>query len=255
MNIELFTQITKWLDTILLFVALFFSITATKHLFTKNYREEIMHIKKIVFLLFTTGLGFLGIAFTIDDIYQFLGKPVFSLPANIFFSISYVFFILAFAYFWSKSERFHNLPQKELLFFLSVIFIVSIWLYYLFVGLIIPKIPNLPLLNKLFVFFNPLAVSSIFIFTLVVHPRLKAGVIRTPLWYLSCGIFVYFIGYMFLIYSYWYPKHRFIPIIYSVLFLFSLLYFLLGSFAAKRKFSSPHRRIAHHTIKKLTRSL
>ena len=255
MNLDIIIQTMKVLTNLLIFIALFYSMQATRHLFIKKFKEEIMYIKKQVFMLFTVGLGFLTIAFSVDNIYQFSKIESMYLISNFFFSISYILFIAAFAYFWYKSKRLHKLPRKELVFFFTVTCAVFIWLSYLFIGLIMPKIYGLPIINKFFAFFNPIAVSIIFLLTLVVNPRLKAGIIRTPLWYISCGIFVYFIGYMFLTYAYWYPRYKWIPAIYSVLFLFSLLYFLLGSFAAKRKFSSIHRKIHQDIIKKLTRSL
>src|SRR3989338_5671276 len=114
MNLYIIIQTMKVLTNLLIFIALFYSMQATRHLLTKKFKEEIMHIKKQVFMLFTVGLGFLAIAFTIDNIYQFLKIESMYLTSNFFFSISYILFIAAFAYFWYKSKRLHKLPRKEL---------------------------------------------------------------------------------------------------------------------------------------------
>jgi hypothetical protein len=66
---------------------------------------------------------------------------------------------------------------------------------------------------------------------------MQAKVIRTPLWYISNGIFTYFIAFMMYAYSLWNTAIPAMPVIYSVLFAISSAYFVLGFFAAKKKYS------------------
>jgi FtsH-binding integral membrane protein len=101
---------------------------------------------------------------------------------------------------------------------------------------IIPKSAGLPLGVKALNYLYPVLVSLIFIFTLVVHPRMKARIIRTPLWYISSGVFTYFIGYMIYTYSLWNTTQPFVPAVYSAFLMISAAYFCLGFYAAKRKY-------------------
>jgi hypothetical protein len=113
---------------------------------------------------------------------------------------------------------------------------VFIWLYYLFVLSINPGASGAGLGSRLLAYSPPILVSLMFLLTLVVHPRMKAKIIRTPLWYISSGIFTYFIAYMIREYYVWNATYTFIPVVYAALMLISSFYLCLGFFAAKRKF-------------------
>jgi glucan phosphoethanolaminetransferase (alkaline phosphatase superfamily) len=117
---------------------------------------------------------------------------------------------------------------------------VLIWIYYLFRSTIIAH-PVLAANQGIIFFLHPLAVALIFLLTLIIHPAHKAKVIRTPLWYVSSGVFLYFLGYMIMAYSFIKPVAKLIPLLYTTLLFLSSAYFALGLFAASKKFGESEK--------------
>lgn len=249
-TVAIISQIMIWLASVLFLVAFFFIIPAAKHLFSKNFEEE--HIKKEIFVLFSFGIGFFAVAFALRNVFEVVGVIV-NLGAYLLLA-GYLCFTIAFFIFWHSTGEFHQLSRKEKVFMFNTIAAVVIWLYLFLIYSVAPKAVNLPSLSEFGAFFYPFAVALMFISTLVVHPRLKAGIIRTPIWYISSGAFFYFLYFALMSYAVWQEVSGVIQIAYSFLLFVSSFYFALGAFAAKRKFKQP-TVIHHHVIKKLIRSV
>jgi hypothetical protein len=258
--------ILEWLRNILLGIAVYFGVCSTKELFKLNAvdkkekngakekdgkegednKEEktdkdMLEIKRFVFAALTIAVAFLAIGFIIENFYGLL-DPGFKPASVIMFSISYLLGIIAFSYFWYRSAKFHKLRVIDSLFFSGVFAAILLWIYYLFRASIINSAGSLSLLGKIVYLVHPFAVSLIFLLTLIIHPAHKANVIRTPLWYLSSGVFAYFLGYMVMIYAFIRSAPRLIAILYTVLFLLSAMYFALGFFAASKKFGQSNQK-------------
>jgi len=126
--------------------------------------------------------------------------------------------------------------HKEPVFFIGVVSMVVIWLYYFFSQVLWPGTSGLPALNLYLTYFYPAAAAFLFFSTLIIHPMKHAKVIRTPLWYLSSGVFLNFLAEMMYVYTKWNLSMGFIEVLYTVLFMFSAMYFMLGFYAAYKKF-------------------
>jgi hypothetical protein len=235
MAYEIASDVIQVVHNVLLFFAAYFAIAVVRNLYSKKHKIEIMHIKRSVFSWLAAGVSCMALAFLLDKL-NYFSPGSFAWLVDLFFVASYLALAAAFAYFWYRSAKLHTLHIKEPIFIFGVVCGVFIWLYYLFVLSIIPGSVGMPFGIRLLHFFYPVAVSLIFIFTLVVHPRMKANVIRTPLWYISNGVFAYFIGYMMHSYSFWNTTLSFLPIVSSAFLLLSAFHFCIGFFAAKRKF-------------------
>lgn len=230
--------IIEWLRNILLAIALLFGVRTIKALFKTDSKNQIIGMKRIVFTLIASGLSFFLIALLIENFGGVIDKRF--TPASIaLFSIAYLLLLVAFAYFWHDSSKYHMLHISEPVFFLGVSAGVMLWMYYLFRIAMQANAAGFSLMDKFVFIIHPLAVAMIFLLTLIIHPAHKAKVIRTPLWYISSGIFLYFIGYMIMTYSFIRPVARLIPLFYTILFFLSAAYFTLGFFAASRKFGKP----------------
>lgn len=251
MDLNFIAQNFGWLTDFLLLLAFVLVLIATRCLFTSHSREELIKVKRPVFVFLTLGLAFLAMAFTLKNIYSVLGKTAFPAAADFFFPFSYLFFVAGFGYFWYNTKSLHRLPNKEIFFFFTTVFLVLLWLYYLFFHLI--TVASLSWPAKFLVFFYPSAVSLMFILTLIIPARLKAGLICTPLWYFACAIFAYFLGFSLSAYAP-YSAYFLLPFLSAFLFLISSVYFVLGALTAQKKFHSSQHQIHHHTIKKLTRA-
>jgi uncharacterized membrane protein len=231
-------QITfGWLQVVFLFAAVFFAVIALAKLYHKKHKTHIMLIKRKVFALIGFGVAALAVGYLVKYLYAAFSLEMFPGPQDLFFIMGYLSLAAGFAFFWYESSKLHTLHIKEPIFIFGVICGVFLWLYYLFMMSIMPNSASLSLGGKLLNYFYPVMVSLIFIFTLVVHPRMKARLIRTPLWYLSSGVFTYFIGFMIYTYSLWNTTLPFVPMVYSAFMMLSALYFCLGFYAAKKKYS------------------
>jgi len=228
--------IFSWIQVMFLLVSVFYAIIALAKLHHKKHKTPIMRLKRSVFAFLGFGIAALAVGYLVSNIYDIFGISVFPSPADLLFIMGYISMAVGFGYFWYESSKLHTLHIREPIFMTGVISGVFIWLYYLFVIFIIPKSAGLPLGVKTLNYLYPVLVSLIFIFTLVVHPRMKASIIRTPLWYISSGVFTYFIGYMIYTYSLWNVTQPFVPAVYSALYMLSAAYFCLGFYAAKRKY-------------------
>lgn len=221
---------------LMLFVALFFAVRTLKNLYSIRSRKLILHIKKVVFSWLTAATAFLAIAFLINSIYTLFYIYAEYSFADIFFTLSYVSFAMGFGYFAHRVRELHKLHIKEPIFIISVACALFIWLYYLFRTIIIPASLLDPPLMKFLNYFYHIAVSVILILTLAVHPRMRSDIIRTPLWYITNGIFVYFLAFMFYSYASWTTAPMFLHAVYPVLFFLSACYLCLGFYAASRKY-------------------
>ena len=237
MAYETSTIVLLWLQDLLLFIALFFAAWTLVHLTHFKKKKEVIRIKKVVFAWLTAGLAFIAVAFLLNNIYSYfmIHRQVSSI--DLFFSLGYICFALAFGYFWYSSAKLHTMHIREPVFIIGVASGIVIWLFYLFRIVILPGSrgahPLILTLNS----FYPIIVSIIFLLTLIIHPKMKAGMIRTPLWYISSGVFMYFFAFMIYSYSVWNAEADILPVIYSVLFLLSAGYFLLGFYSAHRKYA------------------
>jgi len=247
MVLQTILLIIEWLRNLLLIIALFYGIHTIKALFRADSRDNIIGMKRVVFTLIAYGLFFILIAFIIENIGGVIDKN-FTPAGTIFFSLAYILLLIAFAYFWHDSSRFHRLHISEPIFFLGVFAGVMLWLYYMMRITVQANAAGLSLLNKIIFFIHPLAVAIIFLLTLIIHPAHKAKVIRTPLWYISSGVFLYFIGYNIMAYSFVRPAAKLIPLIYTILLFLSAVYFTLGFFVASRKFGSSKEKIIKERI-------
>jgi hypothetical protein len=236
MALQAILLILEWLRNILLILALLYGVKTVKALFKDDSKSDIIGMKRAVFTMITIGLFSMLAALFIENSIGITDK-YFTIPSIILFSLAYIFLLSAFAYFWHDSSRYHLLHISEPVFFLGVFIGVMLWMYYLFMLIMQAYASGLTLVNKIILFIHPIVVAIIFLLTLIIHPAHKAKVIRTPLWYISSGIFLYFIGYNIMVYSFIRPVARLIPLLYNMLFFLSAAYFNLGFFAASRKFS------------------
>jgi len=247
MVLQTILLVIEWLRNILLIIALFYAIKTIKALFKADSKNDIIGMKRVVFTLIAAGIAFLLLAFIIENFSGVINKS-FTLAGIVFFSLAYILLLIAFAYFWHDSSRFHRLHISEPIFFLGVFAGVMLWLYYMMRITVQANAAGLSLLNKIIFFIHPLAVAIIFLLTLIIHPAHKAKVIRTPLWYISSGVFLYFIGYNIMAYSFVRPAAKLIPLLYTMLLFLSAVYFTLGFFVASRKFGSSKENIIKERI-------
>lgn len=235
--------IIEWLRNLLLVIALLYAIKTVKALFKTDSKNKVIGMKRIVFTLVAGGIAFLLLGLVAENFHGIIDKN-FTLAGIVLFSIAYILLLMAFIYFWHDSSRFHLLNISEPIFFLGVCAGVMLWLYYIIRITLEANAGGMPLLNKVIYFIHPLAVSIIFLLTMIIHPAHKAKVIRTPLWYISSGVFLYFLGYNIMIYSFVKPVARLIPLLYTVLLFLSAAYFTLGFFVASRKFKLVSKKIS-----------
>jgi len=247
MSLQTVLLVIEWLRNLLLCLALYFGVKATLNILQGNFEDKVMQIKKPVFVLLISGILLLTIAMIIENAQGILDKN-FTTASIILFSVSYALLIIAFGYLWFHSSKLHKLHIADLTFFLGVIAAVLIWVYYLLRSTIAIHSASLSLLNKIVFFYHPIAVALIFLLTLRIHPIHKAKIIQTPIWYVSCGIFTYFLGYMMLAYSFIKPPAKLIPLLYSLFFLISAGYFVLGFLIANKKFGNDLQKSQQKSI-------
>ncbi|MFC1742105.1 hypothetical protein ACFL3V_06225 [Nanoarchaeota archaeon] len=233
----IYTTIMEWAHVIILVIASILSLIALRNIHRAEHSRHIMVVKKTVFTLLAPATIALTSAFLIKNLSGCLCEWTTSTLFNTFSVIGYLLLAAAFIHFWHGSGKHHTLHLRDKIFMFGVCCGVFIWLYYLYRIVIIPGSAGTSFLQGTLNIFLPLIVSIIFILTLVVHPRLKAGIIRTPIWYISNGIFVHFLGFMFAEYHKWSPYLIKLPGVAATLFTLGALYFALGFYAADRKYS------------------
>lgn len=236
MSVDAVVLAIDWIRNIVLCIALFFAAACVERLFMGGFKSSILHIKKLLFAWVTLAFSFLALGFFTGEPIDFLQKGFLPTVSALFFTASYAMFIIALLFFWHHSSKMHRLYRKELFFFSAVISAVLIWLLFLFKATLLPRLMIFTELTRINLFLQPMMVSLMFLLTLKIHPAVKAKVIRTPLWYVSSGIFFYFLGFMALIHSTFNQHLKFIPVLYSVLFLLSGVYFLIGFVVADKKY-------------------
>jgi len=224
------------LQVAFLIIALIFAVLAVKRVHHKKHKKQIMLIKQKVFVILIIAMGLLTIGDIIQHTLAVLGKLGYPSIADAFFAPSYVLFAVAFGYFWYRVGKIHKLHPKEPVFMFAVACGVFIWLYYLFTLSIIPALPADCSVRRFLMIFYPIIVSLMFILTLKIHPTFRAGLIRTPLWYISHGVFTHFLGYQMYAYYLWNSTYSWFPALYTALYMISALYFAIGFWAAKKKY-------------------
>jgi hypothetical protein len=220
----------------LLCLALVYAIATARIFWTKEFKSEVMRMKKPVFILLSVAMLFFTMGFLFINPNELPGEKTFTLLNTIFFSISYAAFIASLAIFWHRAGKIHKLDKSEGFFFLGVLCGVFIWVHFLFESSLIPASINQPLYKQVLLMIHPLAVSLIFLLALAISPRHKARLVRAPLLYISSAIFFYFIGYMILVYSVVHTFIAAINLLGSIVFLISAIYFFLGFFSAEEIF-------------------
>ena len=233
MEIEIVTQALEGIRSALLIIALFLGFKAAKALAQDESTDRIHLIKKNVFVWLMWGILFLVIANLGKNISLTLGTEF--IWWDLFLIIHYFFFLFAFAYFWKSSGQLHHLSSRERLFLMGVICLVLVGVVYLLTYIILPHPPE-NVFERILNWFYPVITSLLFIFTYAVRSRVRAKLIDRSLWYISNGVFFYFLGYLLYVYvhlgeSEW----SFLPIVYTGLFLLSAGYYLLGFLVAKKK--------------------
>jgi len=234
MELTLVTQIMEVLRLVLIFISLIFAALATRSLVQSESTNLFHQIKRKVFVLLMWGIFFLVIGL--------IGKYI-TLQQNkaywfweIFFVLYYLFFIIAFVYFWKASGKVHQMNFREKILFFGLICLVTVIKGWFFTTLILPANFKQTSLIQITSAAYPLIVSLLFLSTYVVHSRVRVKIIDRSLWYIASGIFVYFVAYLIYTYAYYSQStFAYLPIIYNALFLISSSYYLLGFLVAKRK--------------------
>ena len=189
-----------------------------------------------MFPLLMIGVITLTIAYSMKHVYSYIFSEAIPLVSDLFFIISYITLIIAFSMFWIETRKTHDLHMKENFFFVGVVSMVLIWLYFFFTKVLGPGTVSLPSINLYLTYFYPAAAAFLFFSTLIIYPRFKENKHHSPLWYLSSGVFLNFLAEMMYIYTKWQLSAVFIETIYTVLFMFSALYFMLGFYVAYKKY-------------------
>ncbi len=234
MNIAMIIMGTA--EIIFLILATVYAAMALKNVHHKKHKHPIMIIKQKVFILLMISIVLLLFGMTIQHINEILGIHTIPTIADIFLVPSFILMTLGFTYFWKEISKLHKLHPKDSVFVIGVASGVFIWLYYLFRLSIIPSSASMSILEKLLHYFYPIIISIMFLMTLRIQPTFKAGIIRTPLWYISHGVFTHFIGYMMYVYYFWNNGYTWFPVTYTAIFLVSAIYFTIGFYSAKKKY-------------------
>jgi hypothetical protein len=223
----------NFVRNIILCLGLVYAIATARHFWKKDLADDIMRMKKPIFILLAVAMVFFTLGFLFINPYELPGEKTFTLMNTFFFTVSYAAFISALAIFWHNAGKRHKLDPREGFYFIAVLCGVIIWLHYLFESSLIPSSISQPFYKQLLFMIHPLAVSLIFLLTLGVSPRHRAKIIRAPLLYISSGIFFYFIGYMMLVDSLANPSIAALLLLNSIIFLISAIYLFLGFFSAE----------------------
>lgn len=223
------------MQVLLLCLAGFFSIEAVILLYTRKHKNPIMRFKGRIYFLLMVGVLSLTIAYSMKHVYSYVFGETIPLVSDLFFVISYVTLIVAFVLFWVDTGNIKKFEKKEPYFMFGVIAMVVIWILYFFVKIMRPGLDGMPAMNIYLYYFYPLAASFLFFSTLIIYPSYRAGHIKSPLYYMSAGIFMNFIAEMFYLYNKWNLPSRYMEYAYSIFFVISSFYFLLGFYAAYKK--------------------
>jgi|GEM_PF-2441176 len=234
MNTELITQILEGLRSVTLLFALFFALFTVKTLMHKESSHIAHGIKRKVFLWLMWGTFFLMAGVLLH--YLSLTFNYSWEWVELLFILHYFFFLVAFAYFWNSSGKFHQLNHRDRWFFLGFVVLVLMATTYLLWGVVLPGLDQVISIENILNVLYPLFLALILVLTYSVHARVKAGLIDRSLWYIANGVFIYFIGY----YLYTFTNFKenaftFLPVIYEGLFLLSSIYYLLGFAVARKK--------------------
>jgi hypothetical protein len=236
MIIEITTIIMNIIRDLLLCFGILFSFKTSKTLLSKHHARAIFNIKSVVFFFLSIAITSLTIAFITQDFMSISRIDLLRIISAALFLMANIFFIIAFAYFWHSTAKIHKLHKKEFLFFFGVVASVILWIKYLFSNVILPHAHLLPINEQIFMLLLPLTLALAFLLTLVIHPRYKAKVIQTPLWYISSAAFTYFLGQMIMFYLEIREGNQVLIIIKSFLLMISAFYFALGFFVASKKY-------------------
>ncbi|MBN1792237.1 hypothetical protein JW826_00960 [Candidatus Woesearchaeota archaeon] len=220
-----------------LVLAFLFAVGAAKALFkNKTLKKEILRFKKPLFAMFAAAMFFFALGFLLFDPNEQTGSGTLITISTTLFSVSYALLIASLSYFWHHISRLHKAKAYEPLFFIGTAAGVFIWLHYLFEAVLIPRADLFPFYKKVLLMIHPLAVALIFLLTLTIHPARKANLIKAPLQYISSAIFLYFVGYMVLVYSIGKGASMDLSLLHATLFLLSSVFFFIGFYIAEKTY-------------------
>ncbi len=230
------TLVMNTAQAIFLITSLVLAVYAVRNVHHKKHKKQIMLIKQKVFIMLIIAIATLTTGMMTRQTMELLGMQAMPSAADLFLVLSYASFAAAFAYFWSAVRKLHKLHPKDSVFMLGVTCGIIIWLYYLFQLSLIPRSISAGPYEKFLMFYYPLIVALMFLLTLRIHPTFRSGLIRTPLWYMSHGVFTHFLAFNMYAYSLWNTSYGFLTTIYTALYLISSIYFVIGFWAAKKKY-------------------
>ncbi len=194
-----------------------------------------MKFKGEIYLLLMIGILSLTIAYSMKHVYSYIFGETIPLISDLFFVISYVTLIVGFVMFWVDTGNIRKFGKKEPLFMFGVVAMVVIWILYFFVKIMQPGINDGSVMNIYLHYFYPAAASFLFFSTLIIYPHYQAGHIKSPLYYMSAGVFMNFIAEMFYLYNQWNLPSKYMEYGYSIFFVISAFYFMIGFYAAYKK--------------------
>ncbi len=238
MTYELFTLVLQFIHIVLLVTATILSMFTVRTFYRARHTTAIMLVKKKVFTLMSVALVAMLAAFLVNYLYRFPGGTRVISAYDFFITISYILFIAALAYFWYGATKLHKLHVKEPIFMFGVACAVFIFNYYLYVTALIPASSGKSSIMATMMLTYPVLVSLMFLLTLIIHPVHRAGIIRTPLWYISTAVFTYFIGSMMYEYFMWVIAREILPAFFSAFFVLSASTFCIGMKAALKKYKT-----------------
>lgn len=237
--------VMAWVRLALLIIASAYGVFAIRTLSHEKNNTPILRIKKRVFMLLTAAVFLFTLGVGAIHFGTLFAEQNFPSAADIPIVVSHILFIAAFIYFWVKTADLHRTDMAERIFFSCTIFAALFWVVFLLIGSVMPAIEGEYLIAKIFYIAYPMLVTLMFLSTLIVNPRLKAAIITTPLWYVSTAVFLHFLAFMTQYYTIWHPMTRFIPAIYSFLYILSAGFFVIGFYTISKKYA----RVIHKNEK------
>ncbi|MBW2964283.1 hypothetical protein KY363_02385 [Candidatus Woesearchaeota archaeon] len=236
MTYALFTTVMEWLHVGFLIVASVLSMFLVRRFWRDKHKNQLMIAKRRVFTLLAPAIISMLAAFTAKYIYALPGCSGWMTAYDFFITISYLLFIAALGYFWYEVKKLHKLHIKEPIFMFGVICGIFLFNYYMYVIALLPATAGKTPVMEFLILLYPVMVSLMFILTLIIHPVLKAGIIRTPMWYISSAVFTYFIGFEMYYYHMYANPSVFLPPFYSAAFVISAFTLCIGLEAALKKY-------------------
>lgn len=232
----LFVSVMQWLHIGFLVVAAVLSMFLVRRFWRDTHKDLLMIAKRRVFTMLSPAIIAMLAAFTAKYVYALPGCSRWITAYDFFITISFILFIAALGYFWYEVRKLHQLHIKEPIFMFGVICGIFIFNYYLYVTALVPATAGKTGIANLLVLIYPVFISMMFILTLIIHPVLRAGIIRTPMWYISSAVFTYFLGFKMYYYHMYAKPSVFLPPFYSAMYVISAFTLCIGLEAALKKY-------------------